>query len=291
MKIFFKKVFYFFSFFIFKSPFWLKEGSAHVLGLLWFDILRLRRRVAIENIRLSFPELSLAQATQTARASVIQMARTIIDFNTLTWISSEHLKNKVDFEGLEYLQQALKKEQGVLILGSHVANGDFGILALSNAGYPMHLISKRFSYQWLDDLWFTVRGRFGTQFIAPRNSSYEILKALKQKSCVIFVLDQFMGPPLGVRTTFFGRETGTAMGLALFALKTRAPVLPCYTYRKANGRYTVRFEEEIPLVEMDDKNKNLQFMTQKYTDHIESVVRKYPEQWMWIHRRWKEFRE
>jgi Kdo2-lipid IVA lauroyltransferase/acyltransferase len=143
----------------------------------------------------------------------------------------------------------------------------------------------------LDDIWFSVRGRFGTQFIAPRNSSYEILKALKSKGCVIFVLDQFMGPPLGVKTEFLGRETGTAMGLALFAHKTGAPVVPCYTRRKADGRYVVCFEPEVPFEDFDDKNKNVQYMTQKYTDRIEAIVRKYPEQWMWIHRRWKVFRE
>lgn len=291
MKNLFKNIFYIFAYLIFKSPKWCQEFLAVGLGILWFDILRIRRTVAVGNIQTSFPEISAKKATQIARASVIQMGRTIVDFNTLTWISPTQLREHVEFEGLEHVDKALQQNKGVIVLGCHVANGDFGVLALSNLGYPMHLISKRFSNLWLDDIWFSVRGRFGTQFIAPRNSPYEILKALKKNACVIFVLDQFMGPPLGVRTVFFGRETGTAMGLALFAQKTGAPVVPCYSRRREDGRYVVCFEPEVPFEELGDKNKNVQYMTQKYTERIEAIVRKYPEQWMWIHRRWKVFRE
>ncbi len=291
MKTFFKKLFFFFAYLIFKSPRWFKEGLALGLGILWFDVFRIRRKVAVANIQIAFPEISRAGATKMARASVVQMGRTIVDFNTLTWISPRELRESAKFEGLEHIDSALKKGRGVIVMGTHIANGDYGILALSNFGYPMNLISKRFSNLWLDDIWFSVRGRFGTQFIAPRNSSYEILKALKKKECVIFVMDQFMGPPLGVRTLFFGRETGTAMGLALFAQKTGAPVVPCYSRRNPDGRYSICFEEEVIFEDLGEKDKNVHYMTQKYTDRIEAIVRKYPEQWMWIHRRWKEFRE
>jgi KDO2-lipid IV(A) lauroyltransferase len=291
MKTLFKNIFYIFAFLIFKSPPWFKEFLAAGIGILWFDILRIRRAVALSNIPNAFPEVSLKKATQIARASVIQMGRTIVDFNTLVWISPTQLRKSVEFEGLDYIDKALQQNKGVIVLGCHIANGDFGVLALSNFGYPMHLISKRFSNLWLDDIWFSVRGRFGTQFIAPRNSSYEILKALKKNACVIFVLDQFMGPPLGARTVFFGRETGTAMGLALFAQKTGAPVVPCYSKRREDGRYVVCFEPEVPFEDVGDKNKNVQYMTQKYTDRVEAIVRRYPEQWLWIHRRWKVFRE
>ncbi len=291
MSTFFKNVFFVFAYFIFKSPKWFKEFLAVGIGTLWFDVFRIRRQVALENIKKSFPTMSLTNAKQIARSSLIQMGRTLVDFNTLACIPPPQLKQEVEFEGLNYLNEAHKHGKGVLLLSSHMANVDFGILALSNLGYQVHLISKRFTNPWMDDVWFSVRSRFGTQFIAPRKSSYEILKALKSNSSVIFVLDQFMGPPLGVKTVFFGRETGTAMGLALFAQKTGAPVVPCYSRRTADGRYRVCFEPEVPFEDFGDKNKNVQYMTQKYTDRIEAIVRKYPEQWMWIHRRWKVFRE
>lgn len=100
-----------------------------------------------------------------------------------------------------------------------------------------------------------------------------------------------MGPPIGVRTKFFGRETGTAMGLALMAERTGAPVVPMYTVRQPDGSAIVIFEPEIPMQDFGPRDETIARMTQVYTDKIEEIVRKHPEQWMWIHRRWKDFVE
>ncbi|MCB9073083.1 MAG: lysophospholipid acyltransferase family protein [Bdellovibrionaceae bacterium] len=269
----------------------LRRSWGQGVGFLWFDVLRIRRRVAMENIRACFPDWDNKRVEQTARRSLFEMGETLSEFPELAFISKDNLLKRVQFQNLHIVDEALQQKKGVLFLGLHLANGDYGIAALSALGYDVHLISKRFTSAWLDKLWFTIRGRFGTQFIAPRDSSYDILKALRKNGIVIFVLDQFMGPPLGVRTTFFGRPTGTAFGLALFARKTQAPVIPCYSHRKQNGDLEVHFLPPVPFMEKEDKNTTLQFMTQKYTDTIESIVRLYPEQWMWIHRRWKPFND
>ncbi len=100
-----------------------------------------------------------------------------------------------------------------------------------------------------------------------------------------------MGPPVGVRTQFFGAETGTAAALALFADRTHAPVIPVYNIRLPNGKIRVIFEEEVSFLEQGSTDKNIAFMTQQYTSKIEQIVKKYPDQWLWIHRRWKPFRE
>jgi KDO2-lipid IV(A) lauroyltransferase len=136
-----------------------------------------------------------------------------------------------------------------------------------------------------------MRRKHGTRFISPEKSSFEILRALRRNEIVIFVLDQFMGPPIGVRTRFFGKETGTAAGCALMAGRTGAPLIPCCTYRRSDGRHVAFFEAPIPFLDDGLREKNIAVMTQIYTDKIESYVRLYPGQWMWIHRRWKEFRE
>ena len=116
---------------------------------------------------------------------------------------------------------------------------------------------------------------------------FEVLKAIGKNECVIFVLDQFMGKPYGIENTFFGRKTGTAYGLALFAIKTGSPVLPLYTYRDEKLRTHMVFLEEIPLEKIEDRDLQIKVMTQKYTDKIEEIVRQKPGQWMWVHRRWK----
>lgn len=282
-------VFYFICYIIFLLPAWCRRAWGYFLGVLWFDVFRIRRRIAIENVRRAFPDWSEKKVVATARRSVLEQGYLIADFAELGFITREQLFQKVEVIGRENLDRALAKDKGVFLLALHVSNGDFGIAWTAAQGYPTYLITKRFKSKWLDDLWFKLRGQFGTHFIEARNSSYDILKAIRNKGVVIFVLDQFMGPPLGVKTTFFGHPTGTAMGLALFARKTEAPVVPSYIERKEDGSFRLHFLPEVPFEEKSDKDVTLQFMTQRYTDTIENIVKTCPEQWLWIHRRWKAF--
>jgi KDO2-lipid IV(A) lauroyltransferase len=149
----------------------------------------------------------------------------------------------------------------------------------------MVMVSKFFKAKWLNDLWFGMRERLGTKFISPRDSSYALLKALKRNHIVVIPLDQFTGPPIGVRTTFFGRETGTAAGLAVMAERSKAPVLSVYTWRRPNGRHVIEFVREIPTGDADRE-----VVTQRFNHELEAFVRLHPDQWMWIHKRWKKFK-
>ncbi len=278
----------------------IRDGLGNFIGWLWFDLFRIRRRVAVENVGIAFPEKSFAEQEQIARMSLRHMGRTLVEYCLFPFFGKGDVNKHFVFEGLEHIDAALKGGQGAIFLGLHLGNGDFAIAALSRLGYPMNLISKEFKSKWLNELWFGMRRKHGTRFIPPEKSSFEILRSLRRNEIVVFVLDQYMGPPIGVRTKFFGRETGTAMGLALMAGRTRAPVIPCYTYRRADGKHVAAFEAPIPFLdngpdgpnpEKNLRDASIAVMTQIYTDKIEAIVRAHPEQWMWIHRRWKEFRD
>jgi KDO2-lipid IV(A) lauroyltransferase len=261
------------------------------IGWLWFDVLKIRRQVAIDNVGIAFPSLPLEERTEIARASLTSMGQTLIEYFSFPFFSSDAVRDTFEIVGEENLKEALKQGKGIIMMTLHLGNGDFAIAGLSRLDYPMNLISKEFKSRWLNDLWFGMRRKHGTRFIPPEKSSFEILRALRRNEIVVFVLDQFMGPPIGVRTKFFGRETGTAMGCALMADRTHAPVVPSYTYRKPNGRHVMVFEEPIPFLDHGLRDQNIAVMTQIYTDKIESIIRQHPGQWMWIHRRWKEFRD
>lgn len=99
-----------------------------------------------------------------------------------------------------------------------------------------------------------------------------------------------MGPPIGVEVQFFGCKTGAAMGLAVIADRAECPVIPCFSYYEENNKYIVEFGPEIQFDRQLEKNEMIKAMTQKYTNEIERIVRRYPTQWMWVHRRWKEFK-
>jgi KDO2-lipid IV(A) lauroyltransferase len=281
------------SWLISQLPVPVRLAIGDAIGVLWFDILRIRRKTAIDNVGIAFPEMPLGERTVLARSSLRHMGRSIVEYALFPFINSGNLERFFVLEGKEFIDEALKAGRGVLILTLHVGNGDLAVSALSRWGYRMNLISKVFKTRWLNELWFGMRRKHGTEFIAPEKSSFEILRALKRNESVVFVLDQFMGPPVGVRTKFFGRETGTAAGLALFYERTKAPVVPCVTYRRPDGRHVVRFEAPVSVQGLDDRprDENIRALTQAYTDKLEEIVRRHPDQWMWIHRRWKEFRE
>lgn len=261
------------------------------IGWLWFDVLRIRRRIAIDNVGIAFPQFSETERTRIARASLWSMGETLIEYFLFPFLTEKNANDFIEIQGEENIHSALSQNKGAIFLTLHLGNGDLAVAAMSRLGYPMNLISKEFKAAWLNDLWFGMRRKLGTKFISPEKSSFEILRALKRNEIVVFVLDQFMGPPVGVRTTFFGKETGTAMGCALMADRTGAPVVPCFTYRREDGRHVLVFEPAIPFLDHGLRTQNIAVMTQVYTDKIESIIRRHPGQWMWIHRRWKEFRD
>lgn len=279
------------SFAVSRLPRWVNEALGDAIGFLWFDIFRIRRQVALDNVAIAFPDATEERKIAIARASMSNLGRTLVEYALFPFFGKASIDRHFEINGLEYVHAALERKKGAIFLTLHLGNGDFGIAALSRIGLPIHLISKEFKSRWLNDLWFGMRKKHGTRFISPEKSSFEILRALRRNEIIIFVLDQFMGPPIGVRTKFFGKETGTAAGLALMAERTGAPVLPSYTYRLPDGRHRIVFEPPIELLDDSLRDKNFSAMTQIYTDKIESIVRRHPEQWMWIHRRWKDFRD
>lgn len=276
---------------IIKMPLWVRYGMGDVLGYLWFDVFRIRRQLVLDNISRVFPQMSEPDKVRLGRMSLCHMGRNLVDYCYLPFFTPE-LKNQLfEFHGQEHVEKALQKKRGVCFLTLHMGSGDLASAALSAEGYKIHLVSKEFKLQWLNDLWFGMRRRAGTQFIAPRNSSYQVLKALKRNEIVIFVMDQFTGPPIGVKTRFFGVETGTGFGLALMAQRAESPVVPVYTVRDTRGHHKIVFLPEIPFVEQASRDESLVFMTQKYNECLEEIILNCPEQWMWVHKRWKIFRE
>jgi KDO2-lipid IV(A) lauroyltransferase len=265
--------------------------AGRILGILWFDIVRFRRQLILENFRKAFPDWSEGQVRRYARLSMTHLGLTIIEFVLFPFFKKSWLETYIKFEGLEILQRYKDQNQGVLLLGCHLSNGDLGLMGLAYKDFPVHLISKKFKNKKLNDVWFSLRSRHGTAFIEDRKSSFDILRALRHGGRVVFVMDQFTGRPLGIKSRFFNIETGTASGLALFAERTKAPVVPAYTYRDESFKTIVCIEEPISIVKGDSTEQTIQLTTQKYNDVIEQIVRKYPAQWMWVHNRWKKFRE
>lgn len=272
---------------------WLRYSGAW-LGFLWFDVIRLRRKIIMDNLSIAFPDWSEEKKCAIGRESVYQMGYNATEFFTIPYLDQKWIQKNIVFEGFEHIEKAREKGKGMFLLSLHLGNGDMGATSIAMNGQEIFLITKRFKSQWFDKLWFSVRGAQGVQYIDAHgpNNAFEILKALKKNAAVVFVLDQYMGKPFGISTTFFGKQTGTAYGLALFVQKTKCPVLPIYTFEGEDKKVHVVVEPEMDLNHclVEVKDQSIANMTQAFNDKLEELVRKHPDQWMWVHRRWKEFR-
>jgi KDO2-lipid IV(A) lauroyltransferase len=261
------------------------------LAAFWFDVLRFRRFTVLKNITIAFPELSHSERLRIARQSMQYLCYGFFEFTQMPFLDQHWLKTQVVFHGTEIYDKAQSQGKGVLLLSLHLGNGDLGLAALALKGYTVNAISKKFKNAFFNQLWFGVREKLGTRFLEPHGShlAFDILKACRAKESVLFVTDQFMGKPYGIESTFFRKKTGTAYGLALFAAKTKAPVVPVYTYRDAQLRTHLEFGPVIDFEVNEDKDLQIQRMTQKYNDCLQAIVEVHPEQWMWLHRRWKKW--
>ena len=276
------------SFFIYHSPLVIQKVLGGMLGVLWFDILRIRRGLVLNNIQTAFPNMTKKDRVRLGRKSCSNLGRVIVEYSYFPFFSKKDL-GRFRFEGLEHVDTAKKKGRGVCLLTLHMGSPELAPSALAQSGYPIHLITKEIKTKWLNDAWFAARRRAGTKLIGARKSAGVILKALKANDLVVFVLDQFMGPPLGVKVKFFNKTMGGALGLSVIVSRTKAPVVPVYTYRDQDDIIVIRFEPEIVWEEKNSKDATLAFMTQKFISKLEEVIQICPEQWMWVHKIWKDY--
>ncbi|MEY4617142.1 MAG: hypothetical protein RJB66_2102 [Pseudomonadota bacterium] len=269
----------------------VRWALAHLSAWILFDVFRFRRKVVFNNIDIVFPKIHRAEKLALAREAMARLIYNFFEFCLFPSIDEQWIQDHVIYKGLESLDQALEKKKGVLLLSLHLGHGDMAISMLAHRGYPLNVISKLFKVKWLNDFWFGTRKRFGATFLDPhgKNSSFDILRVLKNNGAIIFVLDQYMGPPFGLETTFFGVKTGTAYGLSLFSLKTGAPVLPVWTYRDQQGRNVIEIGSEIPFEQRSSREESLLATTQKYNQVLEQLILNHPKDWMWVHRRWKKY--
>lgn len=269
---------------------------AKILAFLWFDVFRIRRKVIYENLDIAFPQMERKLKQQIARKSIQSTTRSFFDVMripslnlTNTDIDRAWIDDNVVFHGAD----KIPLNTGVLFMSLHLGSGDLAAAIISSSIKPISLITKRFKNLILDEFWFSLRSQAFTKFIDPHvaSNSFEILRALKDKRGVCFVIDQFMGKPFGVETKFFGKTTGSAYGLALFAMKTKAPVIPLYTRWDNSGKLHIYFDVPVDLSSYitDDIEVNKVDITNHFNRVLEKIISQYPESWMWLHRRWKTF--
>jgi KDO2-lipid IV(A) lauroyltransferase len=261
-------------------------------GRVLYRFLPVRRTVILENLRRVYGDTaSEAEIIALAQAHYAHLWRLACEFVQFRWLSDERKAAMVRVENYASFAEALGQGKGVLILTGHFGNWEVGTLA-GLAKYPafrgrFHFVRRSFKPRWLDALITRRFNEAGFGVIGKRGSLDRLLDLLAKGDVIVFPFDQHAGPPDGIESEFFGHPAWTFRSLAIIALATGAPVIAATGWREHEGTHVMQFGEPVPTIEAEDTNEAIRLTTRAYNAELERLVLARPEQWYWVHRRWK----
>ncbi len=261
---------------------------ADLLGRLWYKLDARHRKVALQNLAQAFGgETTAGQRERLAKKAFSNLMRIPFEIGwSMKWTDQDGLRY-FDIEGKERIQAARRKGRGLLVLTGHMGNWELLPPMVLVLGTPVTTIYRPVKFSPADTFFLRLRSRFGAKMVPKKKAMRKILRALLNGECVCMLFDQTSRRDNGAFVDFFGRKAWTNTGLALLALKTGAPVLPGFIIRDGN-RFRVEIGEEIPLIRSGDKQRDVLENTARYNRALENVIRRHPDQWFWVHNRWKE---
>jgi KDO2-lipid IV(A) lauroyltransferase len=261
-------------------------------GRLLYRFLPVRRRVILDNLRRVYGQcLPEADIVRLAQAHYGHLWRLFGEFLRFRWLTLEQKMALVRIENVEAFARALEQRRGILILTGHFGNWEVSTIAGLNH-YPamrgrFHFVRRAIKPAWLDALVTRRFNEAGFGVFPKRGSLDAMLDRLAEGDAIVFPFDQHARPPDGIEVDFFDHPAWTFKSLAIIALATGAPVLPATSWREADGRHVLRFEEPIAPIECENTGESIRRNTRAYNAALERIIVRRPEQWYWVHRRWK----
>lgn len=268
--------------------------SISLCGRILYYLLPYRRKVVRRNIDQVFGTLLTSQQKKhLTKAFYSHLATSIKEIIHLRFISEQRLKERVEVKGHEQLLQIANKNQGILVLTGHFGNWEFapigGILNFKSFQGQFHFIRRTLGNKFIERMLFKRYYAAGLNVIPKKNSLNQVYDALEKNHAVVFVLDQHASLVNrdGVAVEFFGKKAGTYRSLASFAGHTGIPVVPASSYRLPNGRHVLEFHDPIHWQDYDNRQESIYRNTLAYNQALEQIILAHPEQWHWLHKRWK----
>jgi Kdo2-lipid IVA lauroyltransferase/acyltransferase len=260
--------------------------SCGMAGALYFLSLK-HRLIAIHNLKHSFPEKSIGEIIKIARGSYRSFALVAAEFFNIPYLNRDNLDKFITIKGLDNYTAACKEGKGVLLFGAHFGNWEIGNAALALATKPFVFIYRILDNAVLEKNITAVRASYGNVSLSKENAMRSMIRLLKRGQTINLLIDQNVAWYDGVFVDFFGRPAATTSGLALLAMHTGAPVLPAFTRRLPDGRYLLEIGPPVEIIRTVSRDNDVLLNTQNFTKIIEEKIRRYPEQWFWVHQRWK----
>lgn len=263
-------------------------------GRFIYHFLPYRRKLILANINQVYStQLDDAQKKLLAKAYYSHLLTSVKEALQLRFMSEQVLRDRVEVLGHEQMLSVVAGQKGVLVVTGHFGNWEFaplgGVLNFKEFKGQFHFIRRTLRFKMLERMMFKNYYQAGLNVIPKKNSLEQVCVALENNHAVIFVLDQHASLVNrdGIAVEFFGKKAGTYRSLATFARHTGVPVVPAAGYRLPNGKHVLEFLEPIPWKDYGTTQESLYHNTLAYNQALERIILAHPEQWNWMHKRWK----
>ncbi|OYT70954.1 MAG: lipid A biosynthesis acyltransferase [Chloracidobacterium sp. CP2_5A] len=258
-----------------------------LVGLLAAALPRLRR-VGMENLALAFPDLPARARRRLFWGCAANLGRLLGEFAHLPKLHSGNIAELVEYEGFEHFEAARAQGRGVIFFTGHLGAWELSAYAHALYGHPLTILVRPIDNPLVDALVTRYRSRSGNRLLSKHRDLRALVASLRRGETVGILADVNVQPPRGVFCQFFGRPACTSPLVARLARRTGAAVIPGYlVWDAARARHRLIFEAAVPLARTADESFDIQENTARLTQRWEAIVRRYPDQWLWIHRRWK----
>lgn len=263
-------------------------------GRFIYRFLPYRKRIVLANINQVYNnQLNDSQKVHLAKSYYSHLATSIKETFKLRFMSQESLRNSVQVIGHEKMLSLVAQQRGVLVVTGHFGNWEYaplgGVLSFKEFKGQFHFIRRTLKFKALERIMFRNYYKAGLNVFPQKNSLEQVCIALEKNHAVIFVLDQHanLGNRDGIAVEFFGKKAGTYRSLATLSRHTGVPVIPAAGYRLPNGKHVLEFYDPIPWLDYESTQESLYQNTLAYNKALEKIILDHPEQWNWMHRRWK----
>jgi KDO2-lipid IV(A) lauroyltransferase len=269
----------------------LPDSAGRALGSLvggfFYAVDASHRRLAVRQLEAAFPTRTPEECRTVARETFGHFGRALVALLKFSTLSIDAMRARIEYEGDERMVAALQGGKGVLIFSGHFGFWELQGLAHPLRFPPMHVVVRPLDNPFLDRFLDSLRRRTGNRVIARQGAVRRAMRALAANECVAIMIDQHIQPKDAVAVEFFNRTAATTGALASLALRTGAPIVPVFCLPLPNGRYRMIYEPpvEVPPADAADPVREL---TQRCTDVLEMYVRRHPDLWLWMHRRWRD---
>lgn len=263
----------------------MRIGEA--ISILPFKLAKRLRFVGFRNLELALPEISRRKHEEILRGSFESLGRQLGIFSHFGRLSAERVRAIIDVEGIEHCRREATQKHGTFIFTAHFGAWELSHLAMSARDFPMNVVARRIDNPLINSLVETMRTALGSRTIDKKTSARQMFRLLQNREIIGILVDLNTQEHEGVFVDFFGLPSSTTTGLAKLALRTGATVLPGFAvWQPDKKRYVLKICEPLETPATGDAEENVRILTQAMTAKIEEFVRAYPDQWMWIHKRW-----